>query len=162
VLTVSLPNHTIRPMEKVRARRSLLIGLPGMFVPAEADVKYQYLGVRTHKDNLQSAVFEVTGNLHPRRGDDVKIAGRVSGTVELVASTGEVLSGNTTMTVDLELAAAASVRLFGSIVTDYRRSTPPPQANAGDGKSPAEQKPAEGAKPDVEKAADPAPAGKSD
>lgn len=128
VLTVSLPNRTIRPLEKVRTKRSLLIGLPEAFVPAEADVKYQYLGLRTSPEGRQTAVFELTGNLRPRRGDDHKVEGRITGTVELLTETGEVFSGNSTITLDMEFAEAVPVRLQGSLVIDYRRAPPKPAA----------------------------------
>ncbi len=135
VLSVALPNRTIRPQDKIRTKRSLLIGLPEAFVPAEADVKYQYLGLRTASDDRQTAVFELTGNLRPRRGDDHKVQGKITGTVELLAATGEVFSGNSTIALDMEFAEAVPVRLQGSLVIDYRRVTPKPAG--ADSKPPA-------------------------
>lgn len=173
VLTISLPNRTIRPLDKVRTQRSLLVGLPGTFVPAEADVKYQFLGVRTATDGRETAVFEVTGNLRPRRGDDQKVEGRITGNVELLVATGEVFSGNTTMTVDMELAEVGNLRLFGSLVSDFRRAPPktqtpeetPPVAAKGNfgGKKPdVETKPDDVKNEDATKKPDDAkPAGES-
>lgn len=152
VMTVALSNHAIRPAERVRARRSLLIGLPGFFVPAEADVKYQYLGVRTLKDGTELAVFDVAGTLRPRRGDEGKVAGRISGTVEMLPATGEVFAGKSVITVDLELALATPIRLFGSLISDYHRAPPAPSTttpaetqSAGDKAKPDAAKPAESA-----------------
>jgi S1-C subfamily serine protease len=124
LLSVPLPNGTIRPMEKVRAKPTLLVGLPGMFLPAQADIKYQYLGVRTRKDGRQTAMFEMNGTLRPRRGDDGKIGGKISGTAEFLIATGELYAGKSEITLDMELGEPSkNLRLLGSLNVDFRQAS---------------------------------------
>lgn len=126
VLSVPLPDAALRPMDRLRAQRTLLIGLPGIFVPAQADIRYQYLGVRTVAGN-PTAAFEISGQLRPRRGDESKIGGRITGGVDLLLSTGEVYAGITSVLVDMELVEAGGIRLQGTLLIDYRR---PPDGDA--------------------------------
>lgn len=131
VLSIPLPDGVLRPMDRLRAQRTVLIGLPGMFVPAQADIRYQYLGVRTLNDGTTTAVFEMSGQLRPRRGDEMKIGGRITGGVDLVLATGELHAGVTSVLVDMELLEAGPIRLQGTLLIDYRKA---PEA-------PAEKKP---------------------
>ncbi len=121
VLSVPLPDGPLRPLDRLRVQRTLLIGLPGMCVPAQADIRYQYLGVRTVSDGTQTAAFELSGILRPRRGDEAKIGGRLTGGVDLLLATGEIHAGNTNVLVDMELTEAGPIRLQGSLSIDYRR-----------------------------------------
>ncbi len=157
VLSVPLPDGPLRPLDRLRAPRTLLIGLPGTFVTAQADIRYQYLGVRTVLDGSQTAVFQLTGSLRPRRGDDAKIGGRVTGGVDLLLSTGEIYAGVANVLVDMEVFEAGQIRLQGSLSIDYRR---PPGSETKpatqDGKEPSaepstdEKTPPDNAKPVVE------------
>jgi len=148
VLSIPLSPTALRPMDRLRAQRTLLIGLPGIFVPAQADIRYQYLGVRTVAGN-QTAAFEVSGQLRPRRGDESKIGGRITGGIDLLLSTGEVYAGVTSVLVDMELVEAGGIRLQGTLLIDYRR---PPEGDAkpatSDDKKP-DATPATDEKPDT-------------
>jgi hypothetical protein len=124
MLSIPLPDRPLQPMDRLRAQRSVLIGVPGAFVPALADIKYQYLGVRTLADGTQTAVFVLTGSLRSRRGDDTKVGGRINGGIDLLLSTGEVHAGIASVLVDTELTEAGQIRLQGTLSIDYRR---PPQ-----------------------------------
>ena len=131
LLSVPLPDGTIRPMEKVRAQRTLLVGLPGLFVPVQADTKYRYLGVRPGKDGQETAVFEITGTLRPRRGDGGKIAGKITGNVDLLTSTGEVYRGFCVVIVEMGIAETTQFQLSGTLAIGYQPSLPtPPKASA--------------------------------
>ncbi len=120
LMSVPLPDGTIRPMEKVRAQRTLLVGLPGLFVPVQADTKYRFLGVRPGKDGQETAVFEITGSLRPRRGDEGKIAGKITGNVDLLTSTGEVYRGFAIVIVEMGIAETSQFQLSGTLAIGYQ------------------------------------------
>ena len=116
LLSVPLPDGTLRPLEKVRTQRSLLVGLPGMFVPIEVDTRYRYLGIRPGKEGQETAAFEITGTLRPRRGNQGKIGGRLTGNVDLLTATGELHRGFAAVTVDLEVADSVPFHLVGTSI----------------------------------------------
>jgi hypothetical protein len=46
LMSLPLPQHVLQPKQRIRVQKMLLVGLPEMYVPTHADVKYQYMGVR--------------------------------------------------------------------------------------------------------------------
>jgi hypothetical protein len=158
--SLPLPHHPLKPKDRVRVQRMLLVGLPGFYVPAHGDVKYQYLGVR-RVDGRETAYFTFSGDLRPRRGDDNQVNGSVGGTMDIFLDTGEVRSGNASMNCELDLSGGKGMRMIGSLTVAVRPGPPPASTNkpAGDvaknGDKPGEkpetkpgEKPAEeGAKP---------------
>ena len=120
LLSVPLPNRPLQPKDKIRTQKMMLVGMPGSFVAAQADVKYQYLGVRKAKDGRETAFFEMTADLRPRRGDDAKITGRLVGSLDVLLETGEVLNGGCGVNMDIELFEGNAPRLVGSLGMDFR------------------------------------------
>jgi hypothetical protein len=65
-----------------------------------------------------------------------------------------VFAGKSVITVDLELALATPIRLFGSLVSEYHRAPPPPTTTPA---APADAKTAgDKPKPDAARSAEPA------
>jgi hypothetical protein len=145
LMSLPLPHHSLQPKERIRLQRMLLVGLPEMYVPTHADVKYQYLGVRK-VDGRETAFFDVTAELRPRRGDDTQINGRLSGSMDVLLDTGEVLMGNGFMNVEYDLPGAKGLRLVGTLSVNVRPA--PPQASPN--------KPAENVAKSGEKGSNPA------
>ncbi len=143
LMSLPLPHHALQPKQKVRVQKMLLVGLPEMYVPTQADVKYHYLGVRKVEDR-ETAFFGLNADLRPRRGDDTVINGSLSGNLDVLLETGEVLMGNSSMNVEFDVPGGKGLRLVGSLSVKVR---PAPQA-------PTTNKPAESAaKPDEKPAA---------
>ena len=159
LFSLPLPHHELQPKERIRLQKMLLVGLPGMYVPTHADAKYQYLGVRK-VDGQETAFFALNAELRPRRGDDNQLNGRLSGSLDVLLETGEVLIGNGFMNVDYDMPGATGLRMIGTLSVNVKPAPPPaPSANkpaanvaksgekaptgaAGDAK-PAESNPAE-------------------
>jgi hypothetical protein len=114
LLNVPLQDRVLKPKDRLRIQRFLLVGFPGSFVPAQADVKYVYLGVRKAKDGRDTAMFEIDGQVRPRRGDDYKLIGKLVGSVDVALDTGEVVSGAAGLNMDLE-GGARGLRLVGDV-----------------------------------------------
>ncbi len=127
LMSLPLPQHALQPKDRVRLQKMLLVGLPGMYVPTHADVKYQYLGVRK-VDGRETAFFELGAELRPRRGDETQVNGRLSGSLDVLTETGEVLLGNGFMNVECDLPGGNGLRLIGTLAINIRPA-PPPAAN---------------------------------
>ncbi len=147
--SLPLPHHVLQPKERIRLQRMLLVGLPEMYVPTHADVKYQYLGVR-RVDGRETAFFAINGDLRPRRGDDNQLNGSVTGSLDVLLDTGEVLMGNAFMNVDYDLPGGKGLRMIGTLSVNVRPTPLPASAN-----KPAENVAKPGEKSD-EQGADPA------
>jgi len=128
LMSLPLPQHTLKPKERIRLQKMLLVGLPEMYVPTHADVKYQYLGVRK-VDGRETAFFDLAAELRPRRGDDTQINGRLSGSLDVLLETGEVLIGNGFMNVDYDLPGAKGLRMIGTLSVNVRPAPPPAAPN---------------------------------
>src|SRR5205814_1887466 len=153
------PHHALQPKQRIRVQKMLLVGLPEMYVATQADVKYQYLGVR-RVDGRETAFFALNADLRPRRGDDTQINGSLSGSLDVLLETGEVLMGNGFMNVDYDLPGGKGLRLVGTLSVNVRPA-PLPAASAG---KPAENVAKSGEKPDAKgtnsAGGDPKPEGK--
>lgn len=125
--SLPLPHHALQPKERIRLQRMLLVGLPEMYVPTQADVKYQYLGVR-RVEGRETAFFALNGDLRPRRGDDNQINGTVSGSLDVLLETGEVLMGNASMNVEYDLSGAKGLRMIGTLSVNVRPAPLPASA----------------------------------
>lgn len=120
LLYLPLPDGEIQPAAVLRTQRNLSVGLPGMFVPALAVLKFQYLGTRTYA-NQPSAMFEVTGAIRGQRGAGLNVGGRVKGTVDVSIKTGQILQGNADVKLDLEIPEARQpIRLTGTLALQIR------------------------------------------
>jgi len=128
LMSLPLPHHTLQPKQKVRVQKMLLVGLPEMYVPTQADVKYQYLGVRK-VDGRETALFGLNADLRPRRGDDTVVNGSLSGNLDVLLETGEVLMGNSSMNVEFDLPGGKGLRLVGSLSVKVRPAPPAPATN---------------------------------
>jgi V8-like Glu-specific endopeptidase len=142
--SLPLPHHTIQPKDRIRLQKMLLVGLPEMYVPTQADVKYQYLGVR-RVESRETAFFALKGDLRPRRGDDTQINGSVSGSLDVLLDTGEVMMGNAFMNVDFDVPGGKGLRMVGTLSVNVRPAPLPVPADkpAENAANPAGQ----GAKP---------------
>lgn len=114
LMSVPLPQHPIQPKERIRVQRMLLVGLPELYFPSQADVKYQYLGVRKKYEH-ETAYFDISADLRPRRGDDSRLTGRLNGTLEISLETGEIIHGSSTMNIDFESLGSTGGRLIGTL-----------------------------------------------
>jgi hypothetical protein len=128
-MSLPLPHHALQPKQRIRVQKMLLVGLPEMYVATQADVKYTYLGVR-RVDQRETAFFGVNADLRPRRGDDNQINGSLSGNLDVVLETGEVLQGNGFMNVDYDLPGGKGLRMIGTLSVNVRPA-PPPANSAG-------------------------------
>jgi len=125
LLYLPLPNGAIKPGTVVSAKRDVSVGLPGMFVPAQAVLKYQYLGMRTVLNNQPTALFEITGNIRGRRGDGLNVGGAVSGKVDVLVETGAVVMAKTDLKTDLDLKEGnKQIRLTGKLSMQIRPAPP--------------------------------------
>jgi hypothetical protein len=139
LMSVPVPNETLRPMEMIRVQRDILIGLPGRFVPALANVRYQFFGTRTTRDGRPTANFQITGRVRGRRGDGLSIGGRLTGNADILLETGQVVTGRTDVKVDLDFVAEkVPLRLTGTLAIEYHPA-PPPKTPA---KAPSTKEPA--------------------
>jgi hypothetical protein len=146
--SLPLPHHVLQPKDRIRLQKMLLVGLPEMYVPTHADVKYQYLGVR-RVEGRETAFFALNGDLRPRRGDDNQINGTVSGSLDVLLDTGEVLAGTAFMNVDFDMPGGKGLRLIGTLSVNVRPAPAKPAENvAKSGEKSVEP----GAKPAAENA----------
>ena len=127
LLSVPFPQHTLQIKERIRTQRMLLIGLTGLYLPSQADVKYQYQGVRK-KYQEETAFFDISGELRPRRGDDSRLTGRLNGVLEVSLETGQVISSSCTMNVDFESLENGG-RLIGTLSAKLNAIDPRPKSS---------------------------------
>ncbi len=74
LMSVPLSKGQFQPGDQIRARRkTLLVGFSGGFIPAQADLRYEYLGVATTEEGEETAYLHISADLRPRRGDDTKL-----------------------------------------------------------------------------------------
>lgn len=124
VLYVPLPDGKIQPSEVIRTRRDLSVGIPKMFVPAIAVLKYQYLGTRKSHGEKPTALFDVSGTLRGRQGAGLNVGGRIKGKIDVSLETGLVVSAATDVKIDLEITEGPQpIRLSGTLALQIRPST---------------------------------------
>ena len=126
VLTVPLSGDTLPPLKTWKTRRLLDVGPMSISLPAEADLKYTYLGVRD-QGGQKEAVVRVEGILRGRSGAS-NVAGSVGGTLVLSAETGQVVTASTTLKLDMDAKLKDSLlKMNGELAVTLKRSaTPPP------------------------------------
>lgn len=126
VVSVTVPNTTIKPLETFRAQHDLSVGMPGMFVPAKVDLRYQYMGTRKLRDGRPTALFVLSGNVRGQRGAGLNVGGKVSGNADVLLETGQVTSATTNINVDLDVPAEGKlIRLTGTLGVQFRPAPPP-------------------------------------
>jgi V8-like Glu-specific endopeptidase len=121
ILYLPLPDGPIQPSEVIRTRRDLSIGIPNMFVPAVAVLKYQYLGTRKYDNEKPTALFEISGTLRGRKGARLNVGGRIRGKIDVSLETGVVVSAVSDVKVDLEITQGPQpIRLSGTLALQIR------------------------------------------
>ena len=128
VVTTPLPGDEVKPLQTWKTQSLLEIGPLGMALPAQANLKFTYLGVRESLGQ-QQAVIQIEGGLRGRRGNESHVGGTVSGTLFLAPETGQLVSGNATLKVDMDLAFKKQpVKANGLLQVRLNRSETPPAA----------------------------------
>ncbi|MGH7226708.1 MAG: hypothetical protein ACRELF_26120, partial [Gemmataceae bacterium] len=136
VLTVPLPGDTLAPLKTWKAQRLLEVGPMSMALPAQANLKFTYLGVR-ERAGQKEALVHVDGVLRGQRGAD-NVAGSVGGTLVLSAETGQVISASTTLKLDMDAKYKnSSLKMNGELAVTLKRSATAPPPPKVSGKAPA-------------------------
>jgi V8-like Glu-specific endopeptidase len=127
VMTVSLSGDTLSPLKTWKAQRLLEIGPLGMALPAQADLKYTYLGLRDQAGKKE-AVIHMEGGLRGQRSNAGNVAGSVTGTLIVAPETGQVVGATATLKVDMDAKMKGSpLKMNGELAVNLKRSaTPPP------------------------------------
>jgi S1-C subfamily serine protease len=125
VLTVPLSGDTLPPLKTWKARRLLDVGPMSISLPAEADLKYTYLGFRA-QGGQKEAVVGVEGMLRGQRGAG-NVAGSIGGTLVLSAETGQVVAASATLKLDMDAKFKDSpLKMNGELVVNLKRGVMPP------------------------------------
>jgi len=125
VLTVPLPGDTVKPLQSWKAQRLLAVGPLGQAVPAQADLRYTYLGVRD-RNGRQEPYISMKGTLRGRRGDGGNLSGSLTGTLSLLPTTGQVVDAGTSIKLDLDLVAEGkALKVNGTLQVNLQRSDKP-------------------------------------
>lgn len=108
------------------ADRHVLIGPPGLAVPALADVEYTYLGSRT-RNKLTTALIQISGSVRGLRGSGVGVGGTISGKALVVPSVGITLTSELSIRADLDMTLRRqSVQAAGTLSVKLKRLPPKP------------------------------------
>ncbi|HKI35892.1 MAG TPA: trypsin-like peptidase domain-containing protein [Gemmataceae bacterium] len=120
-LSVPLPGKKVEPGQSWTAERVLWVGPPASAVPARAEMKYTYVGVRK-RDGKEEALVYLGGTVRGRKDEGLNLGGRVSGLAWIAVATGEVLSASTDVKVDLDLTfRRRNVKATGSLAVQLKR-----------------------------------------
>lgn len=128
VLTVPLSGETLPPLKTWKAQRLLEVGPLGMAIPAQADLKYTYLGLRDQAGKKE-AVLHVEGALRGQRSNSGNVGGSVTGTLMIAPETGQVVAATATLKVDMDATMKGSpLKMNGELAVNMKRNDkPPPQ-----------------------------------
>ncbi len=129
LMSVPLSKGQFQPGDQIRAQKTLLVGFPGGFIPAQADLRYEYLGVAITEEGEETAYFRISADLRPRRGDDTKLHGVLSGAVELRLQNGELVRGKGGVHVEADVVDGVSI--VGNLGLAYG-TMPQPQSPPAD------------------------------
>jgi len=93
-------------------------------VPAQADLVYEFLGVRL-LGGKDYALIETTGTIRGRRGDGLDVGGTVHGLALVALDTGEVIQAKIVLKADVDVTfGRKSSKAIGSL--DVRIRPPAP------------------------------------
>jgi S1-C subfamily serine protease len=124
-MAIPLPNKTVAPGERWKARRSLPIPLKNRDASGQVAMTYTYLGQR-RRDGRDEAVIAVEGDVEGGKGKDLQLGGRATGTVLVDLGTGQVREANVRVVLDLDAAASGigiqSVRLLATLQVALKRN----------------------------------------
>lgn len=125
VVMVPLPGDTTKPMQTWKAQRLLEIGPMGFALPAQANLKYTYKGVRPFRGKTE-AVISVEGDLRGQR-NSANVGGSVNGWLGISPETGQVLEASITLKMDMDiLMKRKPAKANGELTVSIRPVTPTP------------------------------------
>jgi hypothetical protein len=118
-----LPGESLQPLQTWKAQHVLVIGPPGMGIPAQSDLKYKNLGLRSRGGKTE-VMIHLKGTLRGQR-DVGAVAGDVTGLLALSPETGQVNEGSVTFKVDLDLTVNKErVKANGQLCVGLKRGVP--------------------------------------
>jgi S1-C subfamily serine protease len=130
LVAVPLPDGTLKPLQSWKVQRNVMLGIPGLAVPAVAEIKYVYLGTRMLRDR-EIAFLDIKGSLKGLRGAGLNIGGTVGGASQVALDTGEVLASSMDFKADVDLETrSGKAKLFGTLLVRVRRDIPAAAAPA--------------------------------
>ena len=125
-MNVAIPSATLVPLQTWKGQREVEMGPLGRGVPARADIKYTYVGMR-ERDGKPEAVIHLEGVLRGRKGDDLNVAGSLSGNLHLSPGTGQVVDGSVNVKLDADLEfQKQTVKANGTFAVSLKRNPPAP------------------------------------
>jgi hypothetical protein len=124
LMCVPLPGKKVNATEKWKARRNIWVGTAIIAVPAQADLVYEFLGVRA-LGGKEYALIETTGTIRGRRGDGLDVGGTVHGLALVALDTGEVIQAKIGLKADVDVTfGRKSSKAIGTL--DVRIRPPAP------------------------------------
>jgi len=128
LVAVPLPQGNLKPLQTWKVSRTLTLGT-GRGVPAQAEIKYTYLGTRVlMPDKREIAVLDVKGTVKGVRGAGLNVCGTVGGLSQVALDTGEVLTSTMNFKADMDVEAddpkEAKLKLTGTLTVGVRRDLP--------------------------------------
>jgi len=115
---IAWPRSVSRPPA---GRPTILAG-----VPAQAEIKYKYLGTRMFRDR-EIAFLSISGTVKGLRGQGLDVGGTVTGGTQVALDTGEVLTAtmNFKAEADIETKSKGKAKLSGTMLVKVNRDLPP-------------------------------------
>lgn len=124
LVTVPLPDGTMKPLQNWKVQRPFVLGSTILYgVPAQADIKYTYLGTRMLKDR-EIAFLNISGTVKGTRGAGLNVGGTVTGATLVALDTGEVLSASVVFKADADVETKnGKAKLYGNSTVHVHRDT---------------------------------------
>lgn len=130
---VPIRGGEVKPLETFRVRREAAAGMPGLALPAQADLKITFQGTHDLAPGRPVAVFDFIGPVRPRRGDQASIGGKTWGRVEVRPDTGETLQASSHLKIDMDVRVEGElIRVSGTMDVEYRSAPAPAPAKKPD------------------------------
>jgi hypothetical protein len=125
VLSIPLPGKKVNAPDTWKARHDLMIGPAMLAVTAQADLEYEFLGVRTI-GGKDFGVIAIGGKIRGKRGAGVDVGGKVNGSALVSPETGEVVQANVNIKADMDLSfGKKQSKAIGTLNVSMRRPAPP-------------------------------------
>lgn len=120
------PNGEVQPLETFRVRREVAAGIPGLALPAQADLMVTYQGTHEVAPGRPAAVFDFIGPVRPRRGEQLSMGGKTWGRVEVQPDTGETLRASSHLKIDVDVRIEGElIRVSGTMDVEYKPAETP-------------------------------------
>ena len=117
---VPIPSGEVQPLVTFRVRRDVAASMPGLALPAQADLKVTYQGTHDLAPGRPVAVFDFIGPVRPRRGEQVSMGGKTWGRVEIQPDTGETLRASSHLKIDVDVRIDSQlIRVTGTMDVEY-------------------------------------------